>query len=268
MAKTEKKEVSVVEAAAVPAAFMAEIEAYVAENKFNDFDQEDLLTPRIRILQALSPQLNRRKTEYIEGAEAGALFNTASKKVYDGAAGIFVVPCYFQKDWTEWVPQKAGGGLVKKWGEDDSFKKFCREEKGRYVNDQTGTEFVRSANYYVLVMENEVAFPAIMTFSGTQYKKSRGWATLIAAQDYMTSDGRLISPPPFYKSYHITTIPESNDSGDWYGFRINFHKIVPELKNGNTIWNSAKEFRRMIEEGRVKVAAEQEDLEHNDPNAV
>ncbi len=35
------------------------------------FDSSEMQIPFIRVLQALSPQLNKKKPEYIEGAEQG-----------------------------------------------------------------------------------------------------------------------------------------------------------------------------------------------------
>jgi hypothetical protein len=66
-----------------------------------------------------------------------------------------------------------------------------------------------------------------------------------------------VTPPPFYKSYLITTIPESNDSGDWFGYRIVQHNLTLELKGGKSIWEAAKSFRKLVTEGKVKVATEE-----------
>ncbi len=269
MAKKDKEEVknevATTESNAIAAtSFLgSEVESLASQEDFRkDFDQEDLITPRIRVVQSTSPQVKKQKPEYIEEAEAGMFYNTASKELYDGAEGILVVPCYFNKEFIEWVPQNKGGGLVKRWGEDDGFKTngLYREEKGKWVNDQT--EIVRTANYYVILIDpkNGAMSPAILTLGGTQYKKSRGWATMISAADYKKADGTFITPPPFFKVYQLTTIPESNDSGDWYGIRITQHGTVENLPNGAVVWKAAKEFREMVLSGQVVAHADQEDV--------
>lgn len=252
----------------------SEVESYAANNDYNDFTNEDLITPRLRVLQSLSKQLKKNKPEFIEGAQAGMIYNTATRECIDGAEGVIVVPCLFNKEWIEWIPQNLGGGLKHRWGEDESFMKTGEyvEEKGRWVkkdkDGKTESEIAHVANYYVVVVRESSVTPAILTLSGTEYKKSRQWATLISAPDYLKSDGSYITPPPFYKSYHITTIPESNDAGDWFGFRINQHKIVPELKNGQAVWDTAKQFRELVLSGNIKVQADSEDVATNDDTAI
>lgn len=249
----------------LPAELSADIEEYAAKNDYTqDFSAEDLITPRLRILQSGSKQVKKQRPEYVEGAEAGQIYNTATNALYDGTAGVVVVPCFFNKEFVEWTPVDAGGGLVKRWGDDDSFKPenngAFREDKGRWKNDETGTEIVQVANYYVLVVDpkNGAAQPAIISLSSTEYKKSKGWASKITQQDYQKTDGSFITPPPFYKSYQITTVPENNESGDWFGFRVIQHKLTFELPNGKSIWEQGKRFRKLIQEGKVKVVGADE----------
>ncbi len=256
--------------AQLPAEFASELEEYAAQHDYKDFGADDVITPRISILQTGSKPVKKQRPEYISGAEAGMFLNTATKEVYDGGKGILVVPCAFNKEWTEWRPVDAGGGLVKRWGDDESFKNFTQEEKGRWLNHEQGTEIVQSANYYVLVINEETGTisPAIFSLAGTQFKKSRGWGSLITQQDYLTSKGEYITPPPFFKAYRLTTIPESNESGDWFGVRVSYEAKTFELPNGKAIWNQAKEFRSLVMEGKVKVTSpdEREEVESNDQN--
>ena len=48
--------------------------------------------PFIRILQALSPQLNKQDSLYIKGAEQGDIFNTVNQEIYKADEGVIVVP--------------------------------------------------------------------------------------------------------------------------------------------------------------------------------
>ena len=73
---------------------------------------EDFAIPFIRVLQPLSPQLQKQQGGYVEGASAGDLFNTVTGEFYDGEKGISVVPCAYSKKYIEWIPREKGGGLV------------------------------------------------------------------------------------------------------------------------------------------------------------
>jgi len=49
---------------------------------FEDISTQTMAIPFIRVLQTLSPQLNKKKPEYVEEAQEGMFFNTVTKKVY------------------------------------------------------------------------------------------------------------------------------------------------------------------------------------------
>jgi hypothetical protein len=51
------------------------------------FDSSEMQIPFVRLLQALSPQLNKKKAEYIEGASAGDAFNNVTNQYWDGETG-------------------------------------------------------------------------------------------------------------------------------------------------------------------------------------
>ena len=58
------------------------------------FDSSEMQIPFVRILQAMSPQLSKKKPEFIEGASQGDVYNTVTSQYWDGEEGIVVIPCY------------------------------------------------------------------------------------------------------------------------------------------------------------------------------
>ena len=79
---------------------------------------EDMQIPFIRIIQALSPQLQKDDPLYIKGAEQGDIFNTVTHQVWKAEEGIVVVPCYFEQKLLEFVPRSQGGGFVQELSKD------------------------------------------------------------------------------------------------------------------------------------------------------
>jgi len=79
---------------------------------FEETSSEDMAIPFLRILAQLSPQVNKRDGAYVEGAEAGMIFNTVANKAYDGEKGIAVVPCYYNRRYVEWAPRKRAVGIM------------------------------------------------------------------------------------------------------------------------------------------------------------
>ena len=59
--------------------------------------QEDLATPRLKILMQLSPELEENKE-----ARAGMVMNTVTGDMYDGEKGIIVVPVAYNRQYVEW----------------------------------------------------------------------------------------------------------------------------------------------------------------------
>ena len=86
---------------------------------FEETTSQDMAVPFLRILAQLSPQVNKRDGAYVEGAEAGMMFNTVANKVYDGEKGVTVVPCYYNRRYVEWAPREKGGGYFGSYNPDD-----------------------------------------------------------------------------------------------------------------------------------------------------
>ena len=75
------------------------------------YDSSEMQIPFIRVLQALSPQLNKKKPEYIEGATSGDIYNTVTNQVWPSEKGITVIPVYQETKYLEFVPRSQGGGF-------------------------------------------------------------------------------------------------------------------------------------------------------------
>jgi len=267
-----KKEVVKVEEASLPATLDlgSAIETYAAENNVRDIESDEIITPRIKLLQSGSPEVKKSSAERIEGAEEGMFCNSSSKTIYSGETGIYIVPCYHERIFNEWTPVDSGGGLVKRWGNDESFKtQGYIEEKGKWQKlgqDEKGkevvvSEIVKTADYFVLVVNKEtgVFYPAVIGFSGTKYKIHRKLANDIDQADYTRKDGKTITPPSFYRVYKLTTVPESDGTNDWFNIKWERAGNIEQLKNGSDVLAAAIEFRKLVLEG--KAVAEQESQE-------
>jgi len=56
--------------------------------------QQDLALPFLKILAQLSPEVNKRDGKYVEGAEAGMIYNSVTGELYNGVEGIDVIPAF------------------------------------------------------------------------------------------------------------------------------------------------------------------------------
>ena len=74
-----------------------------AHSGLENIQQDDLATPRLKILMQLSPEL-----EEMENAKAGMIYNTVTNELYDGSKGIRVLPCAYQRQYVEWADRRQG----------------------------------------------------------------------------------------------------------------------------------------------------------------
>jgi hypothetical protein len=230
--------------------------------------QADMAIPRLAILQALSPQCNKRDEKYIENAEPGDICDTVAGTLYTGADGIFVIPVSYRRAYTEWVPRTKGGGFVADRTpvnaqaalELQKFLDTCdRGEKGE-ITTPKGNEIKVSGEYFVFLVdpENGDFEPFVLNMGGSQAKKSRKWNSVMN-KFKIEYNGERINPAMFYRTYKLTTVPEQNDQGSWFGWAIVPDQNVIDLPNGETIYKDARDFRQSVMAGRVSVSAPVQD---------
>ena len=56
-----------------------------ADASLKNMTQDDLLIPRLKILQAQSPEVNKADGGYVKGAEAGHIYDNVSGNITDGS---------------------------------------------------------------------------------------------------------------------------------------------------------------------------------------
>lgn len=218
--------------------------------------RDDLAIPRLSILQALSPQCKKREATYIDGAEEGMIFDTVGHHLFDGEEGILVIPCSYRRTNIEWAPRDSGGGFINDHGNDDSVLNGCtKNEKGQLIN-RAGNLIVPTAEYFVMVYDPETntATPYVLSMSSTQLKHSRRWNTLMNTLRLPNPRGGTFNPAMFYCAYRLTTSPESNDSGSWFGWDVKRELNVVDVPDGNNLYFQCRAFRESVMQGAVKAA--------------
>ena len=218
------------------------------------FGADEMQIPFIRALQALSPQLNKKKPEYIDGAEQGDLFNTVTGQVWKGEEGVTIIPCYQVTKYLEFTPRDMGGGFR---GEISPTNPVLQQttRQGSKELLPTGNELVKSDQHYCLVLDGEGSFqPAVIDMKSTQLKVSRRWKTQIAMQKIKhPKTGQMITPPLFATEWKITTVEESNDQGSWFNPSVEKVGLVGE----RDLMLEAKAFRDSVAAGEAKAVAEE-----------
>jgi len=221
-----------------------------ANSGLQNISQDDLATPRLKVLMQLSPEL-----EDLENAKAGMIYNTVTGDLYDGSAGIKVLPCAYQRQYVEWADRGQGSGapinvydstsdILTKTTRDENNKD--RLENGNYI-ETCGNHFI------LLVEENGNATPAVITMKATQLKKSRKWNSMMLNLKLNGKNG-LFTTPSYSHYYLLKTMKEGNDKGNWYGWEISRGS---QLEDAN-LYSIAKGFADSVGKGERKVKYEEE----------
>jgi hypothetical protein len=89
---------------------MANRPTFIQEEKYELPEQESSFYPRIKLIQALSPEMDDTNDKYIPAAKNGQLLiETNPPTLVDS---VVVVPLMVKKRWAEYIPKKQGGGFV------------------------------------------------------------------------------------------------------------------------------------------------------------
>ena len=67
---------------------------------------DDMLIPRLRILQSGSPVVKKSDGAYVKGAEEGMIFDNVSNQLFSGETGITVVPVSYRRTFIEWTDDR------------------------------------------------------------------------------------------------------------------------------------------------------------------
>lgn len=217
-----------------------------AQSGFAGMNQEDFALPFLRLLTNTSPEVGS-----IDGAMPGMIYNSVTGELFDGKKGILVVPCAYVRQYIEWAPRGSGSGAPIAYypSTSDILSKTHRVpgENRDYLDN--GNYIENTANHYVMVLDAAgIPSPALIVMKSTQLKKSRKWNSMMQSAKLMGKNG-LFTPPMYSQVYRLTTVKESNDKGQWFGWEV---ERVGSVESDD-VYLSAKSFADSIGAGDVKV---------------
>lgn len=215
-----------------------------------NIEATDLATPMVMILQSNSPQVKRSDGKYINGAVEGMIFNNVTNSLVDGATGITVIPCHFEKRYTEWKPNR--GGFVASHAVDTDLKNkvtMVADKEGKQTPTlPNGNSLIETNHHFCLILGEDGSFEAaLIPMKSSDLKASRIWNALQKKVILKNSKGQPFTPASYYMTYKLTAKARTKDQYSWYSWNAEPAGPTPTRE----LYEAAKAFEQAVASGKV-----------------
>lgn len=202
---------------------------------------DDLVIPRINLVQSLSPERDKKDPAYIEGIEEGQIFNSLTREVY--GESTIVVPVMYRREYQVWNKKRTqgGSGFHGSYSTDAEAKAVLRTREAEKPDLAGKLEVVEVPVMFVMVINSNSHEQAVISFPRTKAKVARKWNSLI----------RLGGMAAYAKQYNLHSVEEKNDNGKFYNFGVSAAGFV-----SREVYQAAAEMYESVVAGKVKAASE------------
>lgn len=198
----------------------------------------DIVIPRLELAQALSPCIKKNDPEYIEGAEAGMLFNSLTRKLY--GTSVLICPVYYRTEFLVWRDRKKGGGFRGAYATNAEAQQRIKEEEHpeEYEAIETGQQIV------LVIGEDGQVDEAVISMNRTKLKISRELNSLV----------RIAGGDRFSRTYMLMGVEEQNaNNEDYFNYSFNIAGF-PSLE----VYKQAEAMYDSISSGARNVVLDQD----------
>lgn len=182
----------------------------------------DLQMSRLDLIQQLSPQIEDGNPAYLEGAELGHIFDSATGDLFES---VFVINLYFDKRFQVFKKRKFGGGFEGSHQTEDAARQYLTDES--LPVDQYDIVETDIHACLMLDAEGKPKKPCVIYMSGSKAKISRKWNTALQTQE----------ADRFASVWSLSSVKEKNKQGQPYqNFKVDFAGWASE-----ELYNEAKQ---------------------------
>lgn len=219
---------------------------------------DQVIVPRISLLQSMSPCTKKSSGEYLEGAEEGMFLNKITQKLYSGEKGMDVIPLNVRQTLVEFSSREDGGNFLADHSHNLTLwdqTPYDEVKKGKIT--QQGTRLVKSFEFLVCILEEDGTFsPALLNLSSSQYKKGHKWFSQLRQFQVKNSKGVPFNPAIYYSVYNLKSSTETKDSNSWMGYKITRVCDTVSLDGGMSIYTYCSDFSKSYSKGEIKIQEE------------
>ena len=202
-----------------------------------NIQSSDLEIPRLKLLQSLSPEVQKGLDGYVQDAEAGMTINTTTGDLVEAFNCINI---FFDREFAVFRKRTLGGDGIPLSITPTEAEAHAFLAESKFKADEY--DVVDTARHLVMVVDDDGnrLFEAMMLMSATRLQFSKNWNSQIAATgiDRFGSVWKVIP-------HRIT-----NSKGSWFSYKVDFVGWADEAIHG-----SCKDIYETISPAGVKVAA-------------
>ena len=138
---------------------------------------DHLQTPRVKLLQQLSNEVDPNHEDHLEGAKPGDFVNTVTNKLL--GRELYIINLLFKEEFVVWRKLSEGGGLKGTFATHKEAMDFLASEELK-VEDH---DIVQTQSHTLLMKDpatgDIVKTPFLMDFASSKLRVSREWNTQI-----------------------------------------------------------------------------------------
>ena len=139
---------------------------------------QNVIVPRIKLLQKMSNEVDKHHKEQIKGAEGGYFINTLTTQTM---SEIYCLSLTFKVEWAVWRNMEVGGGYGGSFDNEQAAKECVASQEVPEEWD------IKENHAHLLLIKNPETgeldtTPVIFDFTGSKLATSRAWNSKIALQ--------------------------------------------------------------------------------------
>ena len=219
-----------------------------------NIDKGDLALPFLKLLQSGSYETKKKHAKYVEGAEAGMLYNTVTKKLYhvgNGSKGVEVIPVFYKMTYPEWAPfERSEGRPIHNDRGPGIMAKTTQNEQNKDMLDN-GNQIIKTANHFVII-NGDRPEKALITMKSTQLKESRGWNSLMENEFEIDPKTNKAVPAPIFSRIYTLKSIENSGSFSWHGYKVSLARKVDNA----ALYQMAKDFHNSLKKSAQRKEAD------------
>lgn len=193
---------------------------------------DDLVIPRIELVQSISPCRKKNDPAYIPGIEEGDFFNNVTREIY--GKEITVVPVFFKKEFLLWKDRTKGGGYK---GAYATAQEAAQERD--MLPDSADIEIADTPQHFVIVIHEDGRMEeAVLSMAKSKAKVSKQWNSII----------RMNEGDRFSRQYKLSSTEDKSDKGAYFNFRVACTGFVSE-----DMYRRAEKVYDIVSSGKASV---------------